>query len=246
MATGTAPPAPALRAFALALVIVTQLVLLPSEPYRRGMFEFGLLSWFHFYVAICTAAATALIAWRAYSLRNLAWLAGLCLALAAPFGAQFLGGAGFITGTFSILDQIVEMQSPYRMFTESWGPMPTVSHYTWLLLATPALLAFFAYRVLRERAADKLYFAVAATFGLFLLLQQFRLHYFGFFALVTGAALVIDSVRARLRWHRGATFAGALALFAAAYQPALRGRLFAVYAPAAYPTTLALFRSIST
>lgn len=241
---GHAPPARTLRAFGVALLIVTQLVLLPSEPYRHGMFEFGLLSWFHFYIAICTAAAIGFIAWKPFSRRNLALLAGLCLVLAAPLAAQALSGAAWITGTFSILDQITEMESPYKSFTETYGPTLTASFYSWLLLAAPPLLAFFAYRVLRERAPDKLYFVIAATFGLFLLLQQFRLHYFGFFALVTGTALVIDEVRARFRWHRGATFAIALALFAAAYQPALRERLFYVYSPGGVPeyaSVLALY-----
>ena len=51
----TAPPRAALRGFAVALLVTTQLILLPSEPYRRLMFEFGLLSWFHFYIAVCTS-----------------------------------------------------------------------------------------------------------------------------------------------------------------------------------------------
>jgi len=228
---GGAPPASALRSFAVSLVAATLLIALPSEPFRRGMFEFALLSWFHLYVAVCTASAVAFMAWRSCSRRDLALLAALCALLALPLGGQVLSGADFLSGNFSILDQIAEMHSPYKMFTETYGPTATAGYYSWLLLLAPALLAFYAYRVLREREPWKLYYAVLAVFGLALLLAQLRLHYFGFFVLVTGGLLVVEEIRARRAWHRGAVFAATLAVIALAYQPALRERLFVVYAP---------------
>ena len=63
-----------------------------------------------------------------------------------------------------------------------FGPTATASFYSWLVLAAPLLAAFFAYRVLRETVPERLYFALVVAFGLLLLLSQFRLHYFGFFA----------------------------------------------------------------
>src|SRR6185295_9846197 len=39
---GSAPGPRALRTFAIALLVTTEIVLLPSGPYRNGMFEFGL------------------------------------------------------------------------------------------------------------------------------------------------------------------------------------------------------------
>jgi hypothetical protein len=92
-----------------------------------------------------------------------------------------------------------------------------------------------------------LYFAIAATFGLALLLDQFRLHYFGFFAMVTGGLLLLDSWRERLRWHRGATFTAAFAAIVLAYQPSLRERLFLFHAPGSdpeYGKALALFTEL--
>jgi len=82
------------------------------------------------------------------------------------------------------------------------------------------------------------------VFGLTLLLTQFRLQYFGLFALITGGLLLLEDLRARRSLHRGATFAAAFALVALAYQPALRERLFVVYAPGAdaeYASALSLF-----
>jgi hypothetical protein len=230
-----APPPRALRSFAVALLITTQLILLPSEPYRSGMFEFGLLSWFHFYIAICTAAAFGFMAWRQFTPGNLAAFAAVCLVLAIPLGTQLGMGAGFLSGEFSILDQIVEVRSPFKMFTDTVGPTETASYYSWLLLLAPVLLVFYGYRILRENRPVRLYYAIAVAFGLALMLEQFRLHAFGFFGLVTGGLLLVDDLRARLRWHHGGTFVVCFAVIVLAYQPALRERLFIVYAPGADP-----------
>jgi hypothetical protein len=230
---GAAPASPALRVFAIALLAVTQLVLLPSQPYRQGMFEFGLLSWFHFYAAACTAAAVAFMAWRPFTRTNLGWFIALCTALMIPVSTQLVGGAGFLTGGFSILNQIVEVRSPYELFTKTWGPIETASWYSWLLLLAPPLLVYYGLRVCREERPERLYYAVVVTFGLALLLDQFRLHYFGVLGLVTGGLLLVEQLRARRGWHRGLTFVLAFAGVALAYQPVLRDRLFIVYAPGA-------------
>jgi hypothetical protein len=124
------------------------------------------------------------------------------------------------------------------------GPVEAASYYSWLLLLVPALLAIYAWRILRERAADRLYYAIAVVFGLAMLLSQLRLEYFGFFAFVTAGLLLVDEWRQRFRWHRGATFVAAFALIVLAYQPALRERLFVVYAPGAdveYASAFAIF-----
>jgi hypothetical protein len=195
------------------------------------MFEFGLLSWFHFYVAVCTAAAMAFMAWQTFTRRNFALLAALCVALALPLAGQVAAGMGFVSGRFSVLEEIVEVHSPYRLLTETLGPVATAGYYSWLLLLAPALLACYGYRIWREDRPERLYYAVAATFGLALLLSQWRLQYFGFFALVTGGLLLLDEQRTRRAWHRGITFVIAFGALVLAYQPALRTRLFAIDVP---------------
>ena len=146
---GAAACAP-LRGFAIALLVTTQLILLPSEPYRRLMFEFGLLSWFHFYVAVCTSVAVGLHGVASVHAPQSRAARPLCGLLALPLGAQVIAGAGFLSGEFSVLDQIVEVRSPYAL-ARTLGPAMPISYYTWLLLAAPLLLAFYAYRVFRER-----------------------------------------------------------------------------------------------
>ena len=239
-----APSARALTSFGIALLVVTQIILLPSEPYRRAMFEFGLLSWFHFYVALCTSVVMIVMGRLTYSRKNLGYLLGLGALLAAPLAAQVLSAAGFLSGKFSILDEIVEVQSPYRLFVQVFGPIQTVSYYSWLLLLTPVLLAFYAYRMLREVEPTRLFYAVAVVFGLGMMLAQFRFYYFGFFGMVTGGLALIEHFRERFRWHAGATLVATLAGMVLAYQPALRHRLFFVYAVGAeveYASAFPLF-----
>jgi hypothetical protein len=219
-------------------------VLLPSEPFREGMFEFGLHSWFHLYAASCTALAMVFMARRSASRRSVGELVAISVLLAIPMAAQLAGGAGFLSGSFSVLDRITEVRSPYEMFTETMGPSATAGYYSWLLVLAPILVVLFAYRAIRERSPERVYFAVFTTLGLALLLMQLRLHYFGYFGLVAGTLLIVDELRARLAWHRGITFIGMFAALVLAFQPALRERLFVVYAPSSdseYAAAFALF-----
>jgi hypothetical protein len=238
---GSPPPAAALRAFGGALCVTTLLVLLPSEPFRKGVFEFGLHSWFHLYIAVCTALAVTYMGWRPASQRAIGGLVALAGALAIPIGAQVAGGAGFLSGSFSVLDQVVEVQSPYGMFTETMGPYATLGYYSGLLLLTPVLLGVYAHRALRDHRPQLVYFAVFVVLGLLLLLAQLRLHYFGYFVLVAGTLLIVDELRARLGWHRGGAFVATFAALVLAFQPALRERLFVVYAPSSDPEYAAAF-----
>jgi hypothetical protein len=238
------PTRSATRGFAIALVLTTLLTLLPSEPFRGGVFEFGLHSWFHLYVAICTAVAMVFMGSVPASRNAFGGLVALCAALALPLGAQLAGGVGFLSGGFSILDEITEARSPYRMFTETMGPTATAAYYSWLVLLAPIVLAFYAYRAVRERRPERVYFAVVATLGVALLLDQMRLHYFGYFGLVAGTLLILDDLRQRHAWHRGLTFVVAFAALVLAFQPALRERLLVPYAPSAdaeYANAFALF-----
>jgi hypothetical protein len=241
---GSAPKPRALRAFAVALLVTTQIVLLPSEAYRNGMFEFGLLSWFHLWVAICSAAVMTYMSSRPYSRAHCAHLVGLAVLLAVPFATQLSTAAGFLSAQFSMLAGITETSSPYEMLTGVFGPRGTADWYSWLVLLAPVLLLFYAYRSCRDRSPRDVYYATAAVLGLALLLDQFRLYYFGFYFLVAAPLLIVEQLRIARGWHRGAVFAGMLAAVTLAYQPPLRDQLFAYYPPGAnqdYATALPIF-----
>jgi len=238
------PPRRSLLAFAGALLVAMQLVLWPSATFRAGLFEFGLLSWFHLYFAVCTAACMAYMATWRHSRTALVGLIALALLLSAPIVGQLLGGASFVAGGFSILDEVAEAKSVYENFTGDLGPLITASFYSWLVLLSPALIVWYAYRLLTERAADRLFYSIVVLFGLGLLAAQFRFHYFGFFALVTGGLVLLDNLRIRLGWHRGVVVVATLLAVVLAYQPALRNRLFQVYRPgidAEYTSSMPLY-----
>jgi len=224
-----------LHALALALVASTLVIVLPSEPFRQGLFEFGLLSWFHLYAAACTSVVFVFVGWRGYDNKSLLMLAGVCLLLALPLLGQLTHGAAFLSRDISILTGVLEAMSPYTLFFDEFGPMRTIAHYSWLLVLAPVLLVYYLWCASRRSSPRDLFFAVMAVFGLALLLAQFRFHYFGLFSLIVGALLVAQRVADKLRWHGGLVVVGLLAGILISYQPPLRQHLFAVYALGAAP-----------
>jgi hypothetical protein len=224
-----------LHALALSLVAASVVIVLPSEPFRQGLFEFGLLSWFHLYAAACTSVVLVFVGWRRYDKKSLLILGGICLLLAMPLLGQINHGAAFLSRDISILDGVLEAMSPYTLFFHEFGVLRTVAHYSWLLLLAPVLLVYYLWCASRRSSPRDLFFAVMAVFGLALMLVQFRFNYFGLFSLIAGSLLVAQRVADRFRWHGGLVVVSLLAGVLIAYQPPLRHHLFAVYALGAAP-----------
>ena len=224
-----------LHALALSLVAASVVIVLPSEPFRQGLFEFGLLSWFHLYAAACTSVVLVFVGWQRYDEKSLLILGGICLLLAIPLLGQINHGAAFLSRDISILDGVLEAMSPYTLFFHEFGVLRTVAHYSWLLLLAPVLLVYYLWCASRRSSPRDLFFAVMAVFGLALMLVQFRFNYFGLFSLIAGSLLVAQRVADKFRWHGGLVVAGLLAGVLIAYQPPLRHHLFAVYALGAAP-----------
>jgi hypothetical protein len=224
-----------LNALAWALLATTILIVLPSEPFRQGLFEFGLLSWFHLYAAACTSTVLALIAWRGYDKKSLLTLAGICILLAVPLLGQLTHGAAFLSRDISMLENVIEAMSPFTLFFDKFGPLRTVAQYSWLLLLAPPLLVYYLLCILRRSSRRDLFFAVMTVFGLAFLMTQFRFNYFGLFSRIVGSLLAAQRLSERFQWQRGLVFVGLLASLLVAYQPPLRQHLFAVYALGAAP-----------
>ena len=219
--------------FGISLVLVTILSVLPSEAIRAGMFEFAVLSWFHVYVAVCSAVCLAFIAQRKFSVLNLGLLVLLAGVLLLPIGNEILRGGAFFMGKISVLDEIFEVRSPFHIMLSSYGVQNLISYYSYFLLLAPLLLIWFAKMLVKDVAPERVFFAAASTLGLLLLLLQFRFHYFGSFALLAGTVLAIDRVTDRKGLGGSAQVLVALLVVALAFQPSLRQRLFIVYAPGA-------------
>jgi asparagine N-glycosylation enzyme membrane subunit Stt3 len=224
-----------LNALALTLLATTMLIVLPSEPFRQGLFEFGLLSWFHLYAAVCTSIVLVFIGWRDYDRKSLLTLAGVCTLLAVPLLGQLIHAAAFLSRDISMLENVIEAMSPFVLFFDKFGPLRTVAQYSWLLLLAPPLLVYYLLCIFRRSSHRDLFFAVMTVFGLAFLMLQFRFNYFGLFSLIVGSLLAAQRLSERLHWQPVLVFVGLLACLLVAYQPPLRQHLFAVYALGAAP-----------
>jgi hypothetical protein len=227
-------PRPSLAAFGTSLVATSILIVLPSLPFQSGIFNYGLLSWFHLYVACCTTVVAVLTSFLNFTRRSMAVICVVSIVLAIPLLANALNGMAFVSGNVSILPEVSEARSPFRSSAED-DLASSITYYSWLLLAAPIVGAWFGYRTLVEKRPERLYFAFAGVLGLALLMLQFRFHYYGSFALIAGTLLIVETLRRSNGWHRGTVFVASFALLALAYQPPLRERLFVVYALASSP-----------
>jgi len=170
--------------FSCSLIITTLLFLIPSEPFRSGLFSYYFHSWFHLYIAICTSA----IACYFYRLRfcRKSFLAlvllGVCLSL--PVLIDIGGGLKFITGDDDIYLVIEEFSRPISWEASS-GLIPYMNtgEYSGLLVLLPFSIGLLLYWGLVKVSPCTTFFTVSSVFGSVLLLAQYRLNYFGSFAL---------------------------------------------------------------
>lgn len=211
--------------FSLVLPIATLLVSLPSGALREGLFDFSLLSWFHVYVSLCTAIAMSFMSARTFDRRALLQGVALALVLAIPILWAAGTGVAFLRGDILLLDRIEEMRSPVAQLLDGqWRSM--IGLYSGLLLALPLFVGFYLWRLGPKQPAPAVMFSSAALMGLALLTLQIRLEYFGSFALLLGAPLLLQTLTpVRLRQPLLMTFAGVIIL-AVAYRPPLSDQLF--------------------
>lgn len=226
-----APAAGSLRTFAATLVATTLLIALPSGPFRDLQFEFWTLSWFHLYIAGCTAACILYFTLRPFQKRNLAVLVGIAGVLAIPLFAKILVGAAFLSGELTIIQEVAEVQSPIARLLGPGGLIWITTYYSWLFFLTPVLIGCFAYRVWQTDQSTDRYVSIFIVFGLSLLLAQFRFHPFGSWAILAGGLLLVQEHSDRLKLTTLASVGAAIMIVALAYQPAVKNRLFLRYPP---------------
>jgi hypothetical protein len=201
-------PRRAVSALVLILITTTAVFLLPSEQFRSGVFEYYFYSWFHLYIAACTGVICMLVAtWR----RNI-WTVSLLLLvgllLSTPIIVQIMLGADFILSRVAAYQQIAEMRN--IMDSVRGGELAFVNQfYSYLVWLLPLGVGGVCWRLRHDSSNHNLFFAVMTLFGVFLLLQQFRLEYFGSFALYL--PLCILAMDAGRRWIPAKTW-GAMAL----------------------------------
>ena len=202
---GRLPPRLAIQWFAGTLVVTTFIVLLPSTPFRTGMFTYTLLSWFHGYVAAGTAAMVLLLSFLRPTRSALLLLVATAALALVPLVAEMELAAGFLGGSLEQLERMEEVQSLWS-FLRHEAPGRLSALYSCLLWLLPLGLGWLLGRVWRVGTPAALFLAIFSLFGALLLLMQFRLHYFGSFVLWLGPALALQEsgwLSRRVRPARG-------------------------------------------
>ena len=192
-------PLPSRRAcitFAISLSLLTLAVCAPSEPLQQGFFEFYTLSWFHVYIAACTAAFCCLVGFVPRRAATV-WLVLVVAVLAALPVVGVLGFAQrFMSGQLESIQNIGEVLSPYRLYAE-FGEEFSTRLYSWLLWASMPMMLFNAWLALKARETHLQFFGLAAALGLALFQLQYRFHVFGELALLATPMLAIHLTQQR-------------------------------------------------
>jgi hypothetical protein len=218
---GVAPHRAGVLGFAAALLVTTALVCIPSEPWRRGSFEFYTLSWFHFYLSACVAVFSMLLAWLRYSPRNLLLLGVAACAALIPL-ISTLGLAGdFISGNLESIRNITEANSPYVMY-RTYGEALSVRLLSGLMWLTAPMLLLNVWWAFRERSAEMQFVAIAGALGLLLLQLQFRFAVFGQLAMLLTPLLLAKILAERVPQRRIEALLGSAVLFGFAFYPTLK------------------------
>jgi hypothetical protein len=223
---GHNPPRRETVIFAIALLVAALAVLMPSQAFREGRFEFYTLSWFHLYTTTGTAMTALLLTWLKPTRQSVIALIALAAVLVLPLLHEIMIAQSFLRGTLGTLDSIQEMRSPIRMARQD-GAMSVAMFYSFLVWLAPVTLVLCIVQCWRERRSQRLLFWVTSCMGLLLLSMQLRLHYFGGFALyLPWLILLNDYASAHPDVSKRAYLLGTLALLLA-YVPQIRHALIA-------------------
>ncbi|WP_129781548.1 hypothetical protein [Peristeroidobacter soli] len=220
----TSLPARSATVFAISLLTTTLAILLPSEPFQTGRFEFYTLSWFHLYIALCTAITIVLMSRLQPTRKGIVTLLGVSALLLIPIVKELSIAQSFIAGTPEYLQGIGEMRPPLKL-AKIMGTVVLSNMYSYLIWITPLTAALCVFMAWRDRNSPRLLFWVTSLMGLALLSAQARMHYFGSFALyLPWLILLQDFCNQRPEHFKKAVLLAGLAMLLL-YFPPLRHQL---------------------
>ncbi len=207
-------------AFAAALLVTTLLACIPSEPWRRGFFEFYTLSWFHFYIGACVAVFAVLLALLPKSARNIAIVVGAAILALLPIVGTLAYASEFVSGQLEAIQNITEAQSPYTLYRQLGEEMST-RFISWLMWLSAPMVLVNLWWVARIKRSELQFVAVVGALGLSLMQTQYRFSVFGEVSLLLTPVLAAHFFAEwRPQWRRQ-TFAGCLLAFAVAFYPTI-------------------------
>jgi len=207
--------------FAGALCVTATLMCIPSEPWRRGIFEFYTLSWFHFYIATCVAVFSVLLSWMRRTGRNIAIL-GLAAgaALVPLFGSLSFGGE-FVSGELDSIRDIMEASSPYETY-RSYGEEMSTRILSWMMWLTGPMLLLNLWWVFRARTTEWRFVALVGVLGLALMQFQLRFAVFAATSMLLTPALLAGFIAERRPETRNGVLLASVLLFGIAFFPTLK------------------------
>jgi hypothetical protein len=220
----TSLPARSGIVFAATLLATTLAIVLPSEPFQLGHFEFYTLSRFHLYIAVCTAITIVLLGRLRPTRSGIVTLLAISAVLLLPILRELDIARGFITGAPKYLQDVGEMQPPLKLMHTA-GAAVLSNIYSYLIWITPLTALLCVFKGWRERNSPRLLFWITSLMGLAMLSAQMRLNYFGSFALyLPWLILLQEFCRHRPEHTKKAVLLASLAMLLL-YFPPLRHQL---------------------
>jgi hypothetical protein len=241
------PGKDALLTLSSTLILSTLLILIPSEPFRDSQFQFSVLSWFHLYIAAVSTLLIAGLARFEFTTKKLLGLLAIGLTLLIPIWKDTLSGSAFLSGEIILLDKIPEAYSPFRLALEPGGIIEMLNYYSLFGLLAPLLIVLYLWRGWTAKDGATLFFSVMTLFGLTLLFTQFRLHYFGSFALILGWAVLANEKLSIVQRKPLLSFLVGLIILAGAFSLGINNKMMVKYAlglDPAYEDTFQLFGTL--
>ena len=179
-AGSTNADSPKVWALAIALLGSQVLCALPSAPFRHGFFAYELLSWFHVYVAFCTATMLVLLSYTRPNAQSALTLGLVVVALISPIVGELRAGLGFVAVDLDELKAMPEARSLVDVLmagpTGWWSEAEEYSALVWFV---PVIGIACALHFARHAGLNDYYFNAFVLFGLAMLVAQHRFHPYG-------------------------------------------------------------------
>jgi hypothetical protein len=201
-------------------------------PVRLGRFEYYTLSWFHLYVAFGTASIALVLTLPPRTRRSVLVLLATGTLLLIPLIQQALSAGSFLAGTSIRLDEIYEMRSLLEQIQQPNGPRHVSAAYSLFVWLLPVTLLVCIYKGWRERRSGRLFFWLSCVGGLAMLTMQYRMQYFGSFALYIPWIIVAEDLASRREEQRRIVMLAVSLIAMLLYYHPLRYQLVAPWLPA--------------
>lgn len=221
---GRPMPMRATLAFCASLVVLTLVMLWPSEPFREWRFAYWYFSWFHLAVAVCTAIMSYLMARLPRQMTSLYWMAGFAALVLLVAIEPLLESGSYFRASIERLYHVNEVVSVPEMVAAS-GILWAANIYSWLLLLLPLSFIVSVWMSWRANSTrEQILLGAAGVMGLVFLLLKIRFHVIGSFALFLPLLVFVENLVRRYPPHRLRLMLLVSLVVVVSFAPALRAQ----------------------